>query len=78
MNEAIKQDGFSMIQKHIRTRLTNHSSLTSTYPRYISYRFDVISHLSASYNGTIMIMNRGLTVDDDKEGGLGVRGKGDS
>ena len=25
-----------------------------------------------------MMMNRGLTVADDKEGGLGVRGKGDS
>ena len=78
MNEAIKQYGFVTIQHHIRTRLTSNSSSTSTYIRYTSYCFDVISHLSASYNGTIMMINRGLTVDDDKEGGLGVRGKGDS
>ena len=48
----------------------------STDPRYISYCFDVISNLSSSYNYTIIMINRGLTVADDKEGGLGVRGKG--
>ena len=65
----------STIQQHIRTRLTNNSSSTSTDPRYILYCFDVMSNLSASYNDTRMITNSGITVADDTEGGLGVRGK---
>ena len=66
MNEAIEKYGFATIQHHIRTRLTSNSSSTSTYSRYISYCFDVMSNLSASYNDTRMMMNRGLTVADDK------------
>ena len=77
MNEAIKQDGFAMIQQHIRTRLTSNSLPASTYIWYISYCFDVMSNFSASYNDTRMMMNREIVVADDKEGGLGVRGKGD-
>ena len=78
MNDSIKQDGFATIQQHIRTRLTCPSTTTSTDPRYISYCFDVMSNLSATYNDTRMVMNRGLTVVDDKYGGLGVRGREDS
>ena len=78
MNEAIEQDGFATIQQNIRTRLTTNYLSTSTDPRYISYSFDVMSNLSASYNYTRMMMYRGLTVKNDIEGGLGVLGKGNS
>ena len=50
----------------------------STDPRYISYCFDVMLNLSELYNDTRMMMNIELTVDDDKEGDLVFRGKGDS
>ena len=76
MNEAINQDGFTTIQQHTRTILTNNSSSTSTDPRYISYCFDVMSNLSTSYNDARIMMNRELTVAGDKEGGLCVHGKG--
>ena len=77
-NKGIVQDRFATIQQHIRTRLTNNFSSKSIDPRYVSYCFDVMSNLSATYNDTRMIMNRGLTAADDKHSGLGVRGKGDS
>ena len=50
MDESIDKYGFATIQQHIRTILTNNSLSTITDPRYISYFFDVMSNLSASYN----------------------------
>ena len=78
MNWSIEQDGCAPIQQHIRAILTNHLLSASTYPRYVSYYFDVMSNWSATHNDTKMIINRDLTIADYKYGGLGVRGKGDS
>jgi hypothetical protein len=78
LNQGIKQDGFASIQQHIRTRLTAPFSSTSTDPRYISYCYDVMSNMAATHIDTRMIINRGLSVGEDKCGGLGVHGSGDT
>ena len=78
LTESIKQEGFASIQEHVRTRLTTPCSATSTDPRYISHCYDMMVNLSANHNDTRITMNRGLTTADDKYGGLGLRGKGDS
>ena len=38
----------------------------------------MITNLSENHEDTQLILNRGLTISDDKHGGLGFRGKGDS
>eukprot|EP00957_Ditylum_brightwellii_P048808 3702800-Ditylum_brightwellii.AAC.1 len=68
----MSQDGYAIIQQHIRTRIKPPFAATSTDPRYIAHCFDVTSNISASFSGTRIIMNKGLTVDDDKRGGLGA------
>ena len=78
LNEKAKSYGFASIQEHIRTRLTCPSSATSTDPRYITHCYDVMSNLAASQSDTRLIINRGLTVSEDKYGNLGVRGNNDS
>ena len=69
---------FASIQSHIRSRLTNLSCCTSSDSRYHSHCYDILTNASASHEDTRMILNRGLTVGEDKTGGLGLRGKGDS
>ena len=78
LNEAIKTDGFASIQEHIRTRLTFPSAATSTDPNYIAHCYDMMVNLSATHGDTRVILNRGLTVGEDKVGGLGMRGTKDS
>ena len=38
----------------------------------------MLTNLSANHQDTRLILNRGLTVGEDKTGGLGVRGKEDT
>ena len=58
--------------------MTNPSSSTSTDSRYCSHCYDMLTNLSANHEDTQLILNRGLTVADNKNGGLALRGKGDS
>lgn len=70
---------FDTIDRHIRSRLTNNSSATSSSPAYISYLYDVLTNKTACHEDTRLILNRGLTVQEDEKGtGIGVRGKSDS
>ena len=69
---------FGSIQDHIRSRVTNPGVATSTDSRYIAHCYDVLSNVAANHEDTRLILNRGLTVKDDKFGGLCVRGKKDS
>ena len=69
---------FASIQDHIRSRVTNPGVATSTDSRYISHCYDVLTNVAANHEDTRLILNRGLTVNDDKFGGLCVRGKKDS
>ena len=69
---------FGTIQSHIRSRLTNPGCASSTDSRYISHCYDVMTNVAANHEDTRLILNRGLTVGDDKYGGLCVRGKSDN
>ena len=69
--------GFATIQDHVRSRLTNPSSTTCTNPSYVSYAYDKITNLSLSHQDTRIVLNRGLTVDNEETNGIGVRGKAD-
>ena len=76
---GIKSDhGFASIQDHVKSRLTNPSSTTSTSPSYISYCYDKITNLTLNHQDSRIILNRGLTVDKEERNGIGVRGKSDS
>lgn len=69
---------FESIDKHIRSRLTNCSSATSSNPNYICFCYDMMTNMTATSEDTRIILNRGLTVSEDNDDRLGVRGKGDS
>ena len=68
---------FASLQSHVRTRLTNPSSATSTDSRYCAHCYDMLTNISANHEDTRLILNRGLTVGDDRSGGLCVRGQKD-
>ena len=70
--------GFATIQDHIKSRLTNPSSSTSTTPSYISYSYDKITNLTMNHQDSRIVLNRGLTVDKEEKNGIGVRGKSDT
>ena len=78
MTENIRKMRFASIASHVRSRLTNTSSSTCSDPRYLCFCYDIMSNMAASHEDTRLILNRGLTVGDDKTGGLGLRGKGDT
>ena len=38
--------------------------------RYVMHAYDVLTNLTANHEDTRLIVNRGLTVGEDKTGGL--------
>ena len=58
--------------------MINISFYDTFYCRYLSFYYDMLTNLTANHEDTRLIVNRGLTVGDDKTGGLALRGKGDS
>jgi hypothetical protein len=80
LTENINQFGFESVPQHIRSRLTSCSFSSGTDPRYIAFSYDIMTNLAVNHEDTRIALHRGLTVDEDSESGLGVRGKstGDS
>ena len=78
LSESIESQGFASIRSHIKCRVTNVSSSTSTNTKYISHCYDMLNNIAANREDTRVILNRGLTVDENSKSGLGLRGKGDS
>jgi len=78
LSEDCYKNGFATMPQHIRSRLTNLSSTTSSDPRYISYCHDVMSNISANHQDTRAINNNGFTVANDNVGGFEVKGKHES
>jgi predicted GIY-YIG superfamily endonuclease len=78
LTESSNGSRFASIQSHVRSRLTNSSCSTSTDARYCAHCYDMLTNASANHEDTRLILNRGLTIGNDKTGGLGLRGKGDS
>ena len=76
--ENCEKLGFASIQSHIRLRLTNVSSSTSSDSRYYVFCYDMMTNATASHEDCRLILNRGLIVGKDRTGGLVLRGKGDS
>ena len=74
LSDQMSSFGFQPLPLHVRSRLTTPISTTSTDPRYISHLYDVLTNASAGHSDTRVILNRGLTVGDDSQGGLGIRG----
>ena len=78
LSEKCAQYGFQSLPQHLRSRLTNSGSTSSTDPHYITHCYDMLTNLSATHLDTRIAMNRGLTAGSDTLGGLGVRGGNDS
>ena len=78
LNANITKEGFASVQQHIRSRLTAPFCATSSDPRYISHCYDLMTNLAASQSDTRLIINRGITVGNDSNGNLQVRGSKDS
>ena len=78
LSDTISKFGFASIPMHVRSRLTSPLCTTSTNHNYTSFCYDKLTNLSANHEDTRLVLRRGLTVGDDKTGGLGLRGKGDS
>ena len=78
LSQEITGFGFQSIPQHIRARLTLPFSTTSTNFHYTSFCYDMLTNLSANHQDTRLVLRRGLTVGDDKIGGLSLRGQGDS
>eukprot|EP00957_Ditylum_brightwellii_P207874 15354894-Ditylum_brightwellii.AAC.1 len=70
--------GFASIPQHVRTRLTSLSAAAGTDLRYIDYCYDKLTNLSVNHNDTCIVLNHGLTVGEDKTGGLGAKAGIDS
>ena len=70
--------GFSAIPDEIRSIVTDVSFDTSTNPSYISFTYDVLTNFSMNRKDSRIILNRGLTVDNESKNGYGVRCKNDS
>jgi hypothetical protein len=75
--ESAKSFGFASIPEHVRSRLTNISTTTSSDFHYASFCYDKLTNLAANHQDTRIVIRRGLTVDE-KSGGLGLRGTGDT
>jgi len=70
--------GFASIQSHIRSRLTNISSSTSSDSCYYTFCYNMMINATISHKDYHLILNRGLIVGKDRTGGLALRGKEDS
>ena len=71
------KEGFIYILKKNSTGLTYLSNDMGYDPRYICNCYDIMANLAPYRNYTRLVINRGLTVSEDKNGNLGVRGSGD-
>ena len=75
LTEHIDKFGFQTLPQHIRSRLSSCAFPTSTDPRYISFSYDTMTNLAVNHSDTRIVLHRGLTVDENSDLGLGVRGK---
>ena len=73
-----EKHGFAFIQLHIRSRLTNMSSSTSSDSYYYAFCYNMITNTTASYEDCHLILNRRLIVSKGRTSRLELRGKGDS
>ena len=77
LSQSISKFGFESIPLHVRSRLTLPFSTTSTDYHYVSFCYDMLTNLSVNHQDTRLVLRRGLTVGEDKTGGLGLRGQED-
>ena len=54
------------------------NSETSTYPRYCSHFYDMITNMTEKHEDNRVVSNRGLTFEEDNDDGLIMQGKQDS
>ena len=73
LSDSIESYGFASIRSHIKNRVTNVSSSTSTNTNYISHCYDMLNNIAANREDTMVILNRGLTVDKNSKSGLCLR-----
>ena len=77
LSESTSKFGFESIPKHVRSRITNPSMTTSTDYHYTSFCYDMLTNQAANHEDTRVVLCRGFTVDDKKDG-LALRSRGDS
>ena len=73
-----EKHGVAFVRSHVRSRLTNVSSSTSSDSRHCAFFYDMMNNATASHEDCRLMLNRGLIVGKDRTGGLALRGKGDS
>ena len=60
--------GFATPKDHIRARMSNYSSSTSSNQRYISLLYDILTNLTLNRQDSRIILNRGLVVASNEVG----------
>ena len=60
--------GFTPVDHHIRSTLTNPGTTTNNNPKYIAYCHDIITNLTLNHEDSCIILNRGLTVSPNRLG----------
>ena len=78
LSESAENFGLASTSDHVRSRITNASVTYNSSSYYVSYCYDKLTNLAANHQDTRVIIRRGLTVDANKNGELGLRGTGDS
>ena len=68
---------FSSMKSHVRCRLGNPGSSTSTNPSYISFMYDILVNLTLNREDSRIILNRGL-MESTSETRLQVRSHNDT
>ena len=68
--------GHESIKNHTRTRLTTPFMNAPSNPRYIAYLYNQIVKLSITHSGTRIVLNKGLTTNEN--GNLGLQDMNDS
>ena len=78
LTQSASQFGFTLIQQHVRTRLTLSTSFTRSDPRSCAYCYGILINLASNLKDKQLILNQGLVVYDGAKGRLFLREKSDS
>ena len=78
LTNSAQKYGIANVREHMRNRLTLSGTATSTSQHYIHYAYDSCVNLTLNNQDTRIVLNRGLTVGEDKKSSLQVKSRNDS
>ena len=78
LTNSSRNYGIANVRDHMRNRLTLSGTATSTSQHYMHYAYDSCVNLTLNNQDSRIVLNRGLTVGEDKKSSLQVKSKNDS